>query len=323
MRKRSLAAGLLALLLGLAGCAADRSPSLPVVVTTVDLGAQPRDLVPGLKPGTLLVTCFKDDTVWEVGLEPLAAARPLAVRQGPAALVPDPGRGCVYCLHLRENALSILAGDPLRVERSLGTGDISLASARLRPDSGELVVCDGVSALHTLIPKGMQVKNKISAGRYPQKLAFSRDGRLVYVTLKGENALIAIDLETSQEVARVATGIYPRDVLLVGNTACVSNYGSGDVSLIDITTFTERARIKVRRNPNALAARGNTLWVACEDSYRLLAVDVSRALVIGSVKLGFYPGAVLALENGSLAVADPRGNRLALVTPRDAAPAGR
>lgn len=308
-----LAAGMA---VGLAGCAADHVPVLAVSMAFTPVGAQPRDIEPGPAPQTLLVSSWKDDKVDLVGIPQGSVLRSLAVRRGPSDLIPDPAHGCTYCLHLGENAVSWLRGNPPRVERSLGTGDISLAGGTLRPDRGELWICDGVSAVHVLVAGSLEIKDKFNVGRYPQKIAFSRDGRYAFITLKGENALVMLDIAARREAGRVATGIYPRDLLLVGNTACISNFGSRDVSLVDVTTLKERARLRVRRNPNSLSARGNTLWVACEDSYRLVAVDVARAAVIGTVKTGFYPGTIKALPDGTLAVADPRHNRIALIAPQ-------
>ncbi len=299
----------------LAGCGGDPSPLWPATVAFTALEAQPRGLASGPAPETLWVSAFDRDLVFALDTAAHTVRRTLRVRSGPADLVPDPARRSLYCLHLKENALSLIGGDPPAVERSLATGDISLASAVLRPNANELWVCDGVSKLHVLVPKGMSLEASWPVGRYPQKIAFGPDGRIAWVTLKGENALVALDADTHRELARVPTGIYPRDVLWTRGTVCVSNSGSDDISLVDAVTFRERARVKVRDQPNALALQGGLLWVACEGSYRLLAVDAASARVLGSVKLGFYPGALRALPGGALAVADPRGRRVAFVTP--------
>jgi YVTN family beta-propeller protein len=152
-------------------------------------------------------------------------------------------------------------------------------------------------------------------------LAFSLDGHTAWVTLKGENALAAVDAESGKELARVPVGIYPRDVVMAGTTACVSNYGSNDVSLVDTVKRAELARIPVRNEPNALTLQGKTLWVSCEDSYRLVAINVAQAQVIGTIKTGFYPGDLEALASGALAVCDPHHNQVVIFTPQTPAQA--
>lgn len=317
------AAALACALWVLAGCGGDPGPLWPATMAFTALEAQPKGLASGPAPATLWVSGFDRDWVLEVDTDTRKVRRTLRVRSGPSDLVPDPARRSLYCLHLKENALSLIGGDPPAVERNLATGDISLASAVLRPNANELWVCDGLSKLHILVPKSMALEASWPVGRYPQKLAFSPDGRTAWVTLKGENTLVALDGDSHRELARVPTGIYPRDVLWARGTVCVSNYGSDDISLIDAATYRERTRVKVRNQPNALALQGNILWVACQDSYRLLAVDVASARVLGSIKIGFYPGELLALPGGVLAVADPRGKRVAFVTPSVPPPPAR
>lgn len=299
--------------IGLCACAPEQAQVLPAAKAFVATDLQPQALAPGLEPQTLVVACLQADSVYEVSLKTLALGRRLHLPNGPGALIPDAERQSLYCLHRRANIISILSGRPLRAERSLGTGDMALASGALRPGANELWICDGISALHVLVPKAMQIKDRLQVGRYPQKVIFAPDGRTALITVKGENALVFWDIPERREAGRIAVGIYPRDVVIAGNLAAVSNFGSHDVSLIDLGARKETARIKVRRQPNSLAVQGSTLWVACEDSYRLEAIDLKQQKVLGTVKLGFYPGALLALPDDALAITDPKGNRVAVV----------
>lgn len=309
--------GILALVMlgGWLGCAADKSPTLHVKITVMDLDKQPSCLV--LDPGSplALISCREAGIVDVVNFETHALVQQLKVRPQPSTLLSDKDNGQFFCLYPVENVIACLQGVPLRVGKNLSTGSIALASASLRTGFSELWICDGISAVHVLLAKTLQIKSRIQVGRYPQHVAFSRDGATAFVTLKGENALGVIDVAKGAEVARIKVGIYPRDVLLVGNTICVSNYGSDDISLVDAVKRVETARIPVRREPDSLAVQGSTLWVSCEDSYRLVAVDVTQAKVIGTIKLKFYPGQICALPNGSLAVLDAQHNQVAFVTP--------
>ncbi len=304
------------LLLGAAGCAQDKSPILPVDIHTISVDKRPQGFARGLDAGNLLVSCFGSRTVCEINLEDRCVSQRLEVRKGPNRLIRDINRRGILCLHTGENVLVVLGGKPVRVRRSMGTGRITLAGGALRPNQGELWICDGVSSLYILLAGNLRLKDKIQLGRYPQQLAFNRGGSRAYVTLKGENAVAVVNTAKKEEIARIPVGIYPRDIVLVGNTACISNYGSHDISLVDTAKLEERARIRVRRKPNSLSARGNTLWVSCEDSYRVVAIDVAKAKIIGTIKTGFYPGAIKALSDGSLAVANPRKNKVALIQPR-------
>ena len=306
----------LILVLGAAGCAQDKSPVLPVDIHTISVDKRPQGFARSLDAGNLLVSCYGSRTVCEINLEDRCVSQRLEVRKGPNRLIPDINRRGIYCLHTGENVLAILGGNPVRVRRIMGTGSIALAGGALRPNQGELWICDGVSSVYILLAGNMKLKDKIQLGRYTQQVAFDRGGSRAFVTMKGENAIAVVNATKKEEIARIPVGIYPRDIVLVGNTACISNYGSHDISLVDTAKLEERARIRVRRKPNSLSARGNTLWVSCEDSYRIVAIDVAKAKIIGTIKTGFYPGAIMALADGSLAVANPRRNKVALIQPR-------
>jgi YVTN family beta-propeller protein len=307
---------LLLVCIGLVGCSPDKTPVLAVTQQVVDVDSKPTSLETGLAAGTLVVSCFDSRSVDLLDLSAMRVVKTMKVLNGPHRLIADPVDESIYCLHTRENAIAILAGNPLDVLQKLGTGNISLAGGALRPGRDELWICDGMSGLHVFqTGKTLKLKDKFNTGRYPQQLAFTRDGKSAFVTLKGENAVALVDAGTGQEQARIPVGIYPQDILLSGSTICVSNFGSDNVSLIDTVTLKERIRIPVRGNPSHLSSLGKTLWVSCEDSYRVVAIDTTEGRVIGSIKTGFYPGAIKALDNGALVVADPEHRRVVLMTP--------
>ncbi|MBN1596413.1 YncE family protein [candidate division FCPU426 bacterium] len=300
-----------------AGCALDQTPVIPVDIKDMSVGQAPLRLERGLLPAQFLVSCFNNDSVASFSFSDSTLNIKIPVRQGPADLIVDPRQQLVYCLHTKENVLSLLGGKPLRVRQSLATGSIpSLAGGAMRPEHNELWICDGVSAVHVLATPTIQLKKRIQIGRYPQQIAFSKDGNTALVTLKGENTVCVIDAQDGKVQDNIRVGIYPRGILVVGNTACVSNFGSHDVSIIDLTRRLERARIRVRKNPGALAEHRKTLWVSCEKSYRLAAIDIVQAKLIGTIKTGFYPGDILTLKDGSLLVTNPQKGKVALLTPQ-------
>jgi YVTN family beta-propeller protein len=302
------------------GCASDKSPVLPVTTAVLSVGMEPVCLTPGLEPGTLLVACHESGTVEVLSLNPVQVLNTIALQFKPGFLLTDAPNRTAYSLNPQNSSISLLAGSPLKLEKNLSTGTMSLASAALRPGQNEVWICDGVSALHVLTTGRLQLKRSMPLGRYPQHLAFSADGKVAWVTLKGENALSAVDAESGRELARVNVGIYPRDVVITGTTACVSNFGSNDVSLVDTVKRAELARIPVRAKPNALTLQGKTLWVSCEDSYRLVAINVAQSRVIGTIKTGFFPGDLEALPSGALAVCDQSHNQVVIFTPQIPAP---
>ena len=59
----------------------------------------------------------------------------------------------------------------------------------------------------------------------PAGMALSPDGSKLYVALNGANTLGVIDTSTDQLVQQIPVGNAPRQVVLDGNTAYVSNEG--------------------------------------------------------------------------------------------------
>jgi len=300
------------------GCTADKIPVLPVTIQYIGVDHYPHSLARSLSRDRMLVSCFASESVMEFSLSDKCIKKRLVVRKGPAHLIRDPRHQRIYCLHTQENALAVLGGTPLRIRRKLGTGSITLAGGAIRPGRNELWICDGVSAISVLVTPTIQLKKKIQLGRYPQHIVFSPEGNTAFVTLKGENAVAVVNARTGKKITTIPVGIYPRDIILVGNIACVSNYGSHDISLVDVSKRKERARIRVYKQPNHLTAHKNTLWVSCERSYRLVAIDIAHGQVIGTIRTGFYPGAVEALSDGSLVVAAPRKHKVTLIKPKTA-----
>ncbi|MEW6517074.1 MAG: YncE family protein [candidate division FCPU426 bacterium] len=297
------------------GCARDNVVALSGRQEIVETGKQPFRLAPGLAPNRAVVSCFGGSVVQEISLAPLEVTATLDVLEGPQDLVLDQDQKAVYCLHTRENALAILEGEPLRVKRKARTGSLSLAGAAVRPQAGELWICDGTTGVSIFGMPCVCLQRKVHVGRYPQSILFTPDGQEAWVTLKGENAVVVLDTKTLAEKRRVTVGIYPQAILLAGNTVCVANAGSKDVSLIDRVKYEERARIRVFKQPQALALRGRTLWVACGRSFRLAVIDVAQARLFGTLRTGFYPGDILAMKDGSLVVTAPEKNRVVRITP--------
>ncbi|MDE0137287.1 MAG: beta-propeller fold lactonase family protein [bacterium] len=76
-------------------------------------------------------------------------------------------------------------------------------------------------------------------GISPRHLVLSPDGKTLYATLNGEDAVVAVDLDSGQVVRRVRTGQAPRsmDISADGTALYVVNYRSHTVSKIRTRDF--------------------------------------------------------------------------------------
>lgn len=306
---------LLAFLPLLAACSSDPATPIPADIKLLSVDRSPVGLAL-TGTGLLAVSAFDSKLVRLVDWQQGRVLSALTVRSGPSSLIADPLNDRLYCLHKKENAIAVLGGHPLQVEKLRATGSISLAGGRLRPGTRELWVCDGLNSVHVLLLPSLSIKRSLTLGRYPQQVAFSPDGERAFVTLTGENAVAVLDGANGRTLAQVPVGIYPRDIAWVHGWVVVSNSSSADLSVLDGRTFKELGRVPVRKQPNSLAGQDDRVWVACEGSYRVLQVDLATRKVVGSLRLGFYPGTLLLLPDQGLVVASSSGNQIALVHPK-------
>src|SRR5205807_6745633 len=120
--------------------------------------------------------------------------------------------------------------------------------------------------------------------------ALSGDGHKLYVALNGSNKLGVIDTGTNKLVAEIPVGNAPRQVVLDGSEAFVSNEGgrsagagdftnlsdgtpivanrstggaiTGTVSVVDLASGKQMQSIAVGLEPTALLRSGHALFVA-------------------------------------------------------------
>lgn len=184
----------------------------------------------------------------------------------------------------------------------------------------------------------------------PSGMALSQDGSKLYVALNGVNQLGVIDTATNQVLQQIAVGNAPRQVVLVGNRAYVSNEGgrparpgdftnqtdgtpvvadkstggatTGTVSVVDLATGTESREIPVGLQPTAeYLAKDGTLMVANSNDDSLSMIDTGSARVVQTVnvnplpipqKVGSYPNAITMPDPGTIVVSIGRDNALAV-----------
>ena len=183
----------------------------------------------------------------------------------------------------------------------------------------------------------------------PSGMALNPDGSKLYVALNGVNELGVIDTATNQLTQVIHVGNAPRQVVLVGSTAFVSNEGgrpakpgdftnesdgtavvaskvtgaatTGTVSEVSLSTGKEVKEIPVGLQPTAefLAADG-TLMVANSNDDTFSLIDPKTATVVQTVNVnplpgstvGSYPNAITMPDSHHILVSIGRDNALAV-----------
>ena len=103
-------------------------------------------------------------------------------------------------------------------------------------------------------------------GVSPRHLVLSPDDDNLYVTLSGEDAVVAVDLNSGQVIRRVRTGHAPRsmDISTDGTALYVVNYESHTMSKIRTRDFTIRQEFETTPKPIGITYDpfNNEVWVA-------------------------------------------------------------
>jgi YVTN family beta-propeller protein len=183
----------------------------------------------------------------------------------------------------------------------------------------------------------------------PSGMALSADGTRLYVAFNGYNTLGVIDTATNALVTQIGVGNAPRQVVVVGTTAYVSNEGgtpcgqpsycytyenlsdntpviadpttgaatTGTVSVVDLTKGAVTQEISVGLEPSAeyLAPDGTTLLVANSNADSVSLIDTTTKSVVQTVNTNPVPGTTVG--SGPNAILMPDASHLLVSLGRD------
>jgi len=172
-----------------------------------------------------------------------------------------------------------------------------------------------------------KAQTKIEVGAYPQDVAVSPTGKVVYATVTagdtgpgGSDVVAAIDPATDKVTADIRVGPAPRQVVFShdGSTAYVTT----ETGIYEISTATSRV---VRVIPEAgatngpqgiaLSPNGATLYVTNPDAGTVAAIDAASGKVVASASGLAEPYSVTVTPNGStLYVADMNSDSVSVLS---------
>ncbi len=162
---------------------------------------------------------------------------------------------------------------------------------------------------------------------YPAHLAFSRDGKHLFVAENLRDTLAVVDVAARRVVQELPTGRYPYGVLVLpDDRVCVSIWGGNVVETFAPAPDGRLARgprIQVGRHPSAMVCdrAGTKLYVACASSDRIAVVDLARnavsAVIDDAVPGGPHEGSTpnglaLSPDGSRLCVAEADNNAVAV-----------
>lgn len=182
----------------------------------------------------------------------------------------------------------------------------------------------------------------------PSGMAFSPDGAVAYVALNAANTLGVIDTSANTLVAQIPVGNAPRQVVVSGGRAFVSNEGgrparpgdftnltdvtpvvadastggasTGTVSVVDLGARVQRATLPVGLQPTAEhLAKDGTLFVTNSNDDTVSLIDTATERVVQTINVnpltgstvGSHPNAVTMADSSTVLVSLGRDNAIA------------
>jgi YVTN family beta-propeller protein len=242
-------------------------------------------------------------------------------------------------------------GTGVGTDTVLGDGTVAADGPYYSPDGKTLWVSQTSDLLRfnvnqdgTLAPNPVKILLADATGPYlPSGMAFSADGKTMYVALNGANTLGVVNTVTNTLTKQIKVGIAPRQVAWAGGKLFVSNEGgrptvagdvtnltdntpvvsdpstgaavSGTVSVVDPTALTQTATIKVGLEPTALKVSGSTVFVANSNGDSVSVINAGNNAVTQTFNVAPLPGSTVGSDPNAIELT--AGNRLLVSIGRD------
>jgi YVTN family beta-propeller protein len=232
---------------------------------------------------TVVISNRGDNTVSLMDAKLLRVRATLPVCQQPEdiAILPDSSKAFVACSGSSQVASIALASshgsgavnnDRVLALLDVGKTPVSLA---LKPDGGELMVCDFDSDSISVIETGNdEVGSSALIGQNPTHAVITLDNSRLYASNFGSNSVAVYDIDVGRRIATVAVGSRPDGLALSQNQKylLVLDTQAGDVTVIqkrtprklEPTEYSLLTMIPVGVQPNAIAVKAFMMSAAAK-----------------------------------------------------------
>ncbi len=239
-----------------------------------------------------------------------------------AALTWNDFTGFLTIINLQTSAIVQQVGTGATGNPYLGDGTVAADGPQWSADGTSLWVPQTSDMIRFSVAADGTVSNQISttletttlnlttgttvAPDLPSGMALSPDGSKLYVALNGVNELGIIDTSTNQLIGTVRTGNAPRQVVLVGDNAFVSNEGGRRARPGDFTNNSDGTNIVASKVTGA-ATTGT-----------VTEVSLTTDKPVKQIRVGLEPTAEYLAPDGTLMVANSNDDSFSLINPATA-----
>jgi len=192
------------------------------------------------------------------------------------------------------------------------------------PDGSEIYIAETGQYSVLAVNPATKAEKAIEVGPYPQDVAVSPAGKVVYATVTGgdtgpggSNVVAVIDPSTDTVTTDIKTGTAPRQVVFSpdGATAYVTTETGIDVISTANSKVTRVIPDPAGPQGIAVSPDGKTLYVTNPNAGTLLTVNAASGAITGDVRAGAEPEAVAVTPNGAaLYVADMNSDSVSVLS---------
>ena len=214
-----------------------------LVIGNVRVGASPGLARVSPDGSTVVVSNRGDNTVSLIDAKFLRVRATLPVCQQPEdiAILPDSSKAFVACSGSSQVASIALQSTTQKSDRLMALLDVGRTpvSLTLKPDGGELMVCNFDSDSISIIETGNdEVGNSLEIGQHPARGVVTRDNSRLYVTNFGSNSVAVYDIDMGRRILPLTVGSRPDGLALTPDEKylLVLDTQSGDVTVIQKRT---------------------------------------------------------------------------------------
>jgi YVTN family beta-propeller protein len=151
----------------------------------------------------------------------------------------------------------------------------------------------GATALVRLDLTAWKETGRVPLDKTPRGLELTPDGKRVFFTLAGVNAIQVLDTATSQIVAQIPVGASPHYAPFTpdGRWALAVVQGPGELSILDTASNTVAGTVAVGKTPHwsTSSSDGRTAYVTNEGSNDVSIVDLASRTVTATIAVGNTP----------------------------------